>query len=154
MDWLTFWAEAIKALSWPVSIVVVAAIFKKELPAILRNIKRIKAGGVEIERLEKVAEAVESKLDEGDDNEEGDQLEDFVQLTQTEQKVLSAIIESRFAMRSITGVSKETGLNKATINRTYSELIAKGLLEQTRNSEGKLRWYPTNLGRKSLAHTS
>ncbi|KIN14788.1 MarR family transcriptional regulator [Halomonas sp. KHS3] len=154
MDWLAFWSEIIKALSWPVAVVVLAAIFKKELPAILRNIKRIKAGGVEIERLEKVAEAVESKLDESDDNEEDDQTNDAVQINQAEQNVLSAIINSRFAMRSITGVSKETGLNKATVNRTYSDLIAKGLLEQTRNSEGRLRWYPTNLGRKSLARTS
>ncbi|PMN87337.1 hypothetical protein [Enterovibrio norvegicus] len=154
MDWLTFISEIIKSLSWPVAIVSVAAIFKKELPAALASIKRFKAGGVEIERLEKVAEAVESKLDESDENEEEDQHEPSLTLSEKEKKVLTAIIESRFAMRSITGVSKETGLNKATVNRTYSDLIAKGLLEQTRNSEGKLRWYPTNMGRKSLARAS
>ncbi|MDR7377432.1 hypothetical protein J2X19_002111 [Rhodoferax ferrireducens] len=133
-------------------------------------IKKFKAGPVEIE-LERVVKELEetkkvaasaqarvqvvaAKLDEGEDKSEPAGQTSHtsgviaaLQVTAVEKQVLKAITESRFATRSITGVSKDTGLSKAVVQVTYGKLIEKGLLEQTKNDEDRLRWYPTALGR-------
>ena len=160
MDCLTFLSNLIDSLAWPLAVVIVAFMLRKQLPLIFENVKKFKAGSFEFERLEKdvleakeKAEVVANKFDEQDDEtEESD--EDVPEISNLERQVLEAITKSNYAMRSVTGVAKDTGLPRKTVNRTYTELIGKGLLGQTTNKSGKQRWYPTYLGRRTVASAS
>ncbi len=68
-------------------------------------------------------------------------------LTKTELKVLKAMISSNFVSRSVSGVAKDSTFSMATVQSTYGSLIAKGLVERIKNSEGRSRWIVTALGR-------
>ncbi|MFC1481564.1 hypothetical protein ACFL6E_04905 [Candidatus Neomarinimicrobiota bacterium] len=49
MDWLTFISKLIESLAWPVSILVLLYIIRKELPTIVARIKKFKYKGFELE---------------------------------------------------------------------------------------------------------
>lgn len=170
MDAPTFFIKFIEFGAWPAAAVAIVLLLRRELQAVIPMIKTFQAGPVKIE-LERVvkeleatkkvaaaadakAQVVAAKLDEADDNAESgtrslawaDSIA-ALQIAPVERQVLKAITESRFATRSITGVAKDTGLSRAIVQVTYGKLIEKGLLEQTKNDDEKLRWYPTSLGR-------
>jgi hypothetical protein len=169
LDNLTFVAKVIEFAAWPVAALVIALCLRKELQALIPLIKKFKAGPVEVE-LEQMkreleatktlaasadikAEVVAAKFDEGDSSVEegyrrpGPPGQESSPLSPIERQVLKAMCDSHFATRSITGVAKDTGLSKASVQMTYGSLIAKGLLDQTKNKEGQLRWFVTALGR-------
>jgi hypothetical protein len=75
-------------------------------------------------------------------------------IADNEVTVLKSLIESSFSLRSITGISKETGLTKPLVNTTLSSLIAKGFVAQTLNSNDQLRWYATPKGRSRMSKSS
>lgn len=60
MDWLTFFAEVIKAGAWPVATVFVVFTLRRPLGEILRLLKRLKYGNFEAEFDKEVKEAKES----------------------------------------------------------------------------------------------
>jgi hypothetical protein len=78
MDWLTFFAEITKALAWPLSLVVIALIFKEPLNQLFRAIKSLKHGNLEFifskEIAEASAEAEEAGLTAHDTNTDSQQL--------------------------------------------------------------------------------
>lgn len=70
-----------------------------------------------------------------------------VDLTDTEKKVLKAMISSSYSMRSITGIAKDTDLTKPSVSHVISTLMVKGLVVQAQSSSGQPRWYPSTEGR-------
>lgn len=68
-------------------------------------------------------------------------------VTENERKILKAMTTSRFSMRSLSGLAKSVDLPAGDVNSTISALIYKGLVSEAKNKEGRLRWYPTALGR-------
>lgn len=57
MSLLQFFAEAIKALAWPLATVVLAFLLKGNLVTLIRNIRSVKAGGVEASFNEQIEES-------------------------------------------------------------------------------------------------
>jgi hypothetical protein len=49
MDWLTFISEIIKAIAWPATLIVLLVIVRKDLPALIRSLRKLKFKGVEFE---------------------------------------------------------------------------------------------------------
>lgn len=49
MDWLTFFAEILKALGWPAAAVTVVLLLRTEIKTLLSLVKKLKAGPVEAE---------------------------------------------------------------------------------------------------------
>jgi hypothetical protein len=49
MDWLTFITKIVEALAWPGTVVVVLFLIRRELPQIVRNLRKLKIKGVELE---------------------------------------------------------------------------------------------------------
>lgn len=49
MDWLTFWSKMTESLAWPGAAVLIAAIFQRQIRALLSRIRRGSFGGAEVE---------------------------------------------------------------------------------------------------------
>lgn len=49
MDWLTFIAEIVKALAWPVTALIIFGLLRRPLFAILPYIQRLSYGGIELD---------------------------------------------------------------------------------------------------------
>lgn len=65
MDWLTFLSNVIAAVAWPATVLIVIWLVRKELPAIVRSLRRFKYKDVELEFGESakaVAEQVKEAL--------------------------------------------------------------------------------------------
>jgi len=60
MDWKQFLASVIGSLAWPVAAVSIVYIFKDRLRLLIGQIKKIGAGGVNVELSEKVEEALDA----------------------------------------------------------------------------------------------
>ncbi len=169
MDALTFLTKLLEFGAWPAAAIAVILVLRKELQALLPNIKKFKAGPLEVE-LERVvkeleatkkvaaaaeatAQVVAAKLDEGEEKTETPKASLSVDakpsppVSEIELKILKAMVESRFVTRSVSGVAKDSGLSKGIVQATYGTLIAKGMIEQVENAEGNLRWRVTALGR-------
>ena len=169
MDALTFLTKLLEFGAWPAAAIAVILVLRKELQALLPNIKKFKAGPLEVE-LERVvkeleatkkiaaaaeatAQVVAAKLDEGEDKTEavkaspGAETKSTPPVSEIELKVLKAMVESRFITRSMSGVAKDSSLSKAIVQATFGALIAKGMVEQVENAEGNFRWRVTALGR-------
>jgi predicted transcriptional regulator len=172
MDTLTFISKLLEHGAWPAAAFGIIYLLRTQLQELLPSIKKFKAGPVEVElervvkeleRTKQVAAAadakatvVAAKFDEEDDKSDftpneamppKSAAESAVPLTEIELKVLKAMVSSRFVTRSVSGVAKDSNLSKAAVQSTYGSLIAKGLVEQTKNSEGNPRWVVTALGR-------
>lgn len=162
MDCLTFISNLVSSLAWPIAIVVIVISMRAQIASLITNIKKLKAGSIEaefekleqeVQEVREKAEAVSTKFDEVDDAEEvDDQSTDDVEITDIEGKVLKAIIESRYVMRSITGVANDAGLTKVVVKNTYYDLVSKGLLRRTKDKERRLRWYLTSSGHRVAAN--
>ena len=172
MDTLTFIAKVLEHGTWPAAAFGIIYILRAQLKELLPSIKKFKAGPIELElervvkeleRTKQVAEAadakatdVAAKFDEDEDKQDSSpstvdakhtsQVRELP-LSEIELKVLKAMVSSRFVTRSASGVAKDSGISKAAVQTTYGSLIAKGLVEQTKNSEGNPRWVVTGLGR-------
>jgi DNA-binding MarR family transcriptional regulator len=168
MECLTFIAKFAEATAWPIAAVVIAFGFRDQVKLIAPLIKRLKAGPLEVE-LEQIkqeldgtkaqvasaeakVEVIAAKFDESevDVQSTGASLETQggeSPLSSVEKTVLSAMCRGDFATRTVSGVAKQTALTAATVQSTYGSLMAKGLVEQTKNKEGKPRWFVTSLGR-------
>ena len=70
-------------------------------------------------------------------------------LTDDEKSILKALSLSPFLMRSLSGLSKQTQLEKPNVNMALSNLIARGYIQQ-RVGE-RPRWYVTSAGREFVA---
>lgn len=57
MDWLTFFAQVIGALAWPVTVGIVVVLLKDQIASLFPFLKRLKAGPVEAEFEREIQEA-------------------------------------------------------------------------------------------------
>ena len=73
--------------------------------------------------------------------------EDRANITDNEKKVVAALINSRFPMRSLSGAAKDAGLHKDVTNQVITDLMRKGYVAQGEASSGQARWYATTKGR-------
>lgn len=60
MDWKQFFAGIVGSLAWPAAVVIVVCIFKDQLRLLTGRIRRVGAGGWNVELSEKVEEAVDA----------------------------------------------------------------------------------------------
>jgi hypothetical protein len=60
MDWKQFAASVVGSLAWPVAVVVIVFIFKDRIRLLIGHIRKIGAGGVNVELSEKVEEAIDA----------------------------------------------------------------------------------------------
>nr|WP_315249684.1 hypothetical protein [uncultured Duganella sp.] len=173
MDCLTFITKVLEFGAWPIVVLAVVYIFRKDLVGIFSTITKLKAGPVELERVVQElketkklaveaagkANFVAARFDESDEtasNEIVDRKiavehdESIRVISEIERNVLKAMVNSPYVTRSITGVAKDSGLDKSAVQVTYGALIAKGLVEQTTNNDGKNRWAVTSLGRQII----
>jgi hypothetical protein len=69
-------------------------------------------------------------------------------LTKAERLILKAMVTGSFNERSLTGLSRDTGLPKSEVNACVTSLMRKGLVQQrTGQRSGQPRWFPTEAGR-------
>jgi hypothetical protein len=169
MDCLTFISKIIEACAWPIAAVAIVFGFRDQLKALLPLIKKFKAGPVEVE-LEQIkkelgdtkaiaastkakVDVIEEKFDESEKETEfpirAPKAADASNspLSDVETKVLKAMCNSPFATRTLSGVARETGLTKPTVQSIFGSLISKALADQTKNKDGQPRWFVTSLGR-------
>lgn len=101
---------------------------------------------------EAVAPFVEEELAEESPEEiKRREQEPAVTVSDDERSLLKAMTNSSFSMRSISGVAKDTGLDKSKVNAAISSLLAKQLVMQGQSSSGQPRWWPTAAGRAQVA---
>lgn len=65
MDWITFAAEVIKAIAWPVTVLIIFLILRPRLMALVPLIQRLRFQGVEVDfsrQVQELALEVRSKL--------------------------------------------------------------------------------------------
>ena len=65
MDWLTFFSNAISTLAWPVTLIILFFIIRKELPKIAGSLRKVKYKDVELEfgaAIKAVAEDVKDSV--------------------------------------------------------------------------------------------
>ncbi|WP_369650759.1 MULTISPECIES: helix-turn-helix domain-containing protein [unclassified Variovorax] len=67
--------------------------------------------------------------------------------------VLRALGESKFAMRSLSGIKADTGLDTAAARAVLGGLEELGWVSETRNASGQRRYFLTTLGSQSLLMT-
>lgn len=68
-------------------------------------------------------------------------------ISNDEKIILSAMTTGPYTMRTIAGIAKDTGLDRAQVNEYINLLMAKGLAAQGLSSGGNPRWYATSAGR-------
>jgi hypothetical protein len=69
-------------------------------------------------------------------------------------QLMHAMSSGKYLYRSLGGLAKETSLPKEKINRSLNSMIAKNLIGQRSNREGKQRWYLASDGRRLLGDLS
>jgi hypothetical protein len=64
-------------------------------------------------------------------------------LTPDEELVLRALSASRFTMRTVSGLARDSSLPRPLVNDILSQLATKGLLESATGRKGQTLWYAT-----------
>ncbi len=67
--------------------------------------------------------------------------------SQEELHVLRALLDSPYTLRSLTGIAKDSGLERAAVNMTLGLLIDKNFVGQSTGTHGAPRWYATAAAR-------
>ena len=77
-------------------------------------------------------------------------------LTTTEQKLLEALSSGKWALRSESGLAKETSLERAEVATLLQELRNRGLVGRShvRGGERGTRWYITEAGQAAIKHVT
>lgn len=125
--------------------------------SILKEIKESKETAKHAEKeVLNVKEDVELILEKGTEAEQSDKIKDIediliTELSEDQRKVLRAMAEGKLILRSISGLAKDTGLQRDSVNKEINELISKGFVTQ-RESEKGPRWFITSEGRKSISN--
>jgi len=75
-------------------------------------------------------------------------------VTAAEFKLLSTLSSGRFVYRSVSGLKKESNLNKHDVDSCINSLLAKKLIESRLNSNNQTRYFISNEGRMLLGELS
>lgn len=129
MDWLTFITKLVDALAWPGVVVGVLLFLRKELPSIVRSLRKLKFKDVELEFGEAaVALAAETKRVVPQAN------ADFILLGQPESQVIARL-------ESIAELSPRAAILEAwlLVEAAAADLIRKRSPTTFRSNPGPLR---------------
>jgi hypothetical protein len=74
-------------------------------------------------------------------------------ISNDDAKIIRSLATGGFSMRSLTGIAKDTGLEKQLANNRLSKLMSSGLVVQAQSKSGQPRWYLSALGREEHAAT-
>ncbi|TRZ75873.1 MAG: hypothetical protein D4R93_04220 [Deltaproteobacteria bacterium] len=69
------------------------------------------------------------------------------QLSADERAILKVMKDSSFALRSMTGIAKDGGLERSAVSAAITSLLAKDLIGETIGKSGQPRWFLTKNGR-------
>ncbi len=75
-------------------------------------------------------------------------------LNENELTILRIISEGRYTYRSLSGLKKDTGLDRKTIDNCLNTLISKTMINSRVNNKNQLRYYLSSEGRKVLGELS
>jgi hypothetical protein len=76
-----------------------------------------------------------------------------LELTPDGSRLLKAFADSSLSMRSLTGLARDSRLEKPRVNTLLSALMSKGLVVQTQSKGGQPRWYLSPAGRQLTARS-
>lgn len=111
---------------------------------ILREVKRTKE---EVKEIQEQTEPILEQLIEPDEESTGQR----VQITDEERKILNALNNSLYKLRSISGIVAETKLPREKVEKLLKELKDKGLVIEVNKTRKKgIRWMISNLGLREL----
>jgi predicted transcriptional regulator len=71
-----------------------------------------------------------------------------VHVQDDEKKILDVLANSSWTLRSLTGIARDTGMDKAEVAKILEELVRKGLVARKTGEKGP-RWFSTELGRSA-----
>jgi len=121
MDWLTFIAEVIKAVAWPIAAIAIALIFREQIRSLLVRMKKGKVGPAEFEFEQGVRELqAETRGSAGDEARETE-LEPLKLAAEPRKAVLEAFLGVESALQAL---ARSKGM--------YAELAQHELYEVAR----------------------
>ena len=118
---------------------------------------RIKANEAQVEAADAkatVAPLIEMETNDNPSKQDSEKLlfiETQEELDGDEELVLKAFLTSDYIMRSLSGIAKDTGLNKSRVNALFSTLIQKGYIQQKDSDKGP-KWYISATGRETVVN--
>lgn len=68
----------------------------------------------------------------------------------TRLQILNALDHPSFAMRSLSGIASDTGMHPAAVRAILGILMNQGLVSETINSTGKIRYFLTSTGTQAV----
>jgi hypothetical protein len=120
---------------------------------VLREVKEVKQEAAKAQEEAAEAKATMESLVERDDGEISDS-GDSLSTTKTqpdlsadEKAVIGVMANSSFAMRSLSGISKQAEFDKTRANVAITSLMEKNLVAQGSSQKGYPRWFLTTAGR-------
>jgi hypothetical protein len=75
---------------------------------------------------------------------------DDMSIGENAKKVLKALADGRFTLRTRTGIANDTGIEKDAVNKTLDDLVEERLVRRVKvmvQGEPKARWYLSEKGR-------
>jgi hypothetical protein len=151
-------ALVVIGLIWPDRITIaVVILFSVAILPWANNFMRsleIGTGGMkaEFETLKKDLEGIvdaQSDPEPGEGAEAGALKPAPVELTEEEMLVLNQLVHSKYTLRSVSGITKGSGLPHATVISTLGPLVEKGQANRIHGKKG-LRWGISPEGRHAL----
>lgn len=141
MDWLTFAAEVIKALAWPLTVLIIFLVLRKPLSNLLPLLQRLRYKELEIDfgkRIQELAVEVKKELPDTPEAESRalqrkEQLEDLAQVSPR-----AAILEAWLELEQVAvEATKRHGLNLTSRERKTPILLERALQENEVLDESK-----------------
>lgn len=71
-------------------------------------------------------------------------------LSENERKILETLVNNKYTFRSISGLSKDSGMEQDIVSQTISELLKKDLVGERIGESGQPRWFIQQKGRLAL----
>ena len=107
----------------------------------------------QLKKTEKEAKEVKDATSESDDIENNDISKTLLEqqrseLSENENKVLSAFGTGKYSFRSLSGIKNETSLPKEKVQESLNILVSKNLLIQTYGKNNQNLWYLTTSGKR------
>jgi hypothetical protein len=75
-------------------------------------------------------------------------------LSDAESKVIGALATGKWPLRSVKGLSTQSKVGGDEVMNALTNLIGQGLVKQTYNKKGQLRWYLTEQGSEAAYRQS
>ena len=129
---LSFIAEVLKAVAWPITVLVLALLFRKDLAALLSRISALKHKDTEVTFGQELAKAadrvVESHHAEMESLSEPEAKKSVAILEiSPSAAILSAWVDFEIAVREV--IEDSDGKRPRSVNALFKELVTRGLID-------------------------